>query len=484
MVELPEFPSRTPIALGDLSVDQLFAYGDIWASVADEEQVGRVLNHVEDAALRSFIQARLLVSQKKYEEALVEYHKGLPLWPSNSGARYLMGYASERVGDFDAAVEHYRESIRKAPEARHAGIALIELLLAQNQFDAAKGVLTVHVDKRPYDITALRYYIAMALRMGQIGSMDKAREKLLSLRGGDDIGMADYVKDLFEHFGFEQALHHMVGSAHYQRIEGYPLTLEAWCEILVRSGRSEEALSLASSVVDKRPQLGEAQAVKAAVLASLNRIGEAKEAYRSALMRLPDHYTSLVALAELEREAGNAEVAIALYKQASDSEEDKGGAAYEAAVLIGMRSDPSLGGERLTEARLRDLLDEHPRFAPAAVDLARAALKRGDSSDKVLDHASRGLRFRPGAETAELVALVRLARGEYEEAANLMYWAIEQGVDRGESYFHLGRALASMGDLEAARGALARALELGPFENIDAARTELQRLGKGRAEEG
>jgi len=31
---------------------------------------------------------------------------------------------------------------------------------------------------------------------------------------------------------------------------------------------------------------------------------------------------------------------------------------------------------------------------------------------------------------------------------------------------------------------LARALELGPFENIDAARTELQRLGKGRAEEG
>ena len=82
----------------------------------------------------------------------------------------------------------------------------------------------------------------------------------------------------------------------------------------------------------------------------------------------------------------------------------------------------------------------------------------------------------PEIEATDVDALIQLARGEAENAAQALGASVQLRPDSPSSQYWLARALAAAEDEEGARRALEASLALGAFPEREAAQTELARL--------
>ena len=375
----------------------LLAYAEVLALTGHHERALEVGARLPDAQ-REVLRGRVLLEQRRPEEASQAFAAAIRLWPDNPAARYFAAVAAERNGNFDLAISEYRDSLRSDAAATDAGLRLARLHAAEGKLSHALVALDHHLrsHRDDADAVALAYRLNMRLRgrgRADARSMLRHLGRTLGQRG---LALAEYAKSVAAADGDAEAVEQLLRETEkldLNRPELRP-ALRSLIEHLGRAGREQEALARAESALALAPEEPALHELKALALAQSGAGEEAVlAAHRRALELDPEHTASRWALARHSLEAGEPEAAREQYERALASAP----LASAESVDIGLElAQLLLAQERDVEAkgRLEDLMWEHPFDARVAEQLA--ALE-GDS-DRGRELAERVKRFSPRAE--------------------------------------------------------------------------------------
>jgi tetratricopeptide (TPR) repeat protein len=128
---------------------QILALADVLARAEQNERALEVAQRLANPIHRGLVEARVHLNRHQPARALQRLDEILPSWPNNPGARYYAARAAEQLGDFDRAIEEYRQSIRSRPEFTDAGLRLARLHEAEGAGERAWSAATHHYRSHP-----------------------------------------------------------------------------------------------------------------------------------------------------------------------------------------------------------------------------------------------------------------------------------------------------------------------------------------------
>ncbi len=399
----------------------LLTLADLLAREERHEEALEVAAGLERDAYRGLIEARIHLNEFRPAEALARLEETFPSWPNNAGARYYAARAAEQLGDFERAIEEYRQSIRSDSKQTEAGLRLAKTYLEagalQNAWNSAAQYFRIH----PRDPDAMR----VLFRAASIADPKSVKQLFTQLQGGPLWSTALSIRaGLVEsREGPEAALALIDGT------EEVDLTLPTNAELLrtrVRLqlvlGQVDAASAASRAALDAHDDFGAFHEIHAAVL---QQTGGTASQIRAALVRAvelaPRDWIALESFGQLEEDEGHLDAALELFQRAIDAapQQESPGRALARALQRGGRSEAA---ERAWEDQLR----EHPWDAQAALTLSRIRSEAGNADDRTLELAERAVLFHGGAEAQKQLIALHRSRGEDERAQTLSD-AIQKG---------------------------------------------------------
>lgn len=220
---------------------------------------------------------------------------------------------------------------------------------------------------------------------------------------------------------------------------------------LLSSGRMDEALGRLEALAAAWPENRDYPLLRASILLSMDRLGEARAQARAAADGLgpQEALPALLLLSEIERFAGDARAQRALLDQILKLDPQHA----EANVAMGgLHYDAK--NYRAAEEAYRRALASQPDFPDALVGLARAQVRRGDQRG-ALASLDRAVAAAPNDAIVRLDrsrVLYELGRyaeceAELDEAIRLAPNSAWTYLERGILYFDTGRAALAESDL-------------------------------------
>ncbi|MGI9079003.1 MAG: tetratricopeptide repeat protein [Gemmatimonadaceae bacterium] len=316
-------------------------------------------------------------------------------------------------------------------------LTLASSLLAQHRFSEALEVSRAVVAYDP-DIPAYRAMLGEVQL--ELGDYDEARSTFRSLSGD-------------------------------RTVPSVAARLARWAEI---EGRTEDARAILNVTLQdmlRRSDLPSEQVAwfylrRGDIELKEGRLAEAKNAYRAGLDQWPNDYRLLGAMARLELARNRPRRAIA-YGERS----------------MAITLDPAiLGviGEAYAARKDSVKAEEYYRTMQIAVVRQPGAFHRAWSlflldhdraTDEVLAKAREEIASRKDIYGYDLLAWALYKRGEYAEARHQMRYALRLATRDAMLYYHAGMIERAMGDPEAARKHLTRALEINKYFSRSSVRT-------------
>lgn len=392
----------------------LLTLADLLARAERHEEALAVAQRLERDSYRGLIEARVHLNEGRPARALARLDEVFPTWPNNPGARYYAARAAEQLGDFERAIEEYRQSVRSGPEQTEAGLRLAQLYLAagsrQNAWNSAAQYFRGHRD----DPEAIRVLLRAAS-----GAENSSMNQLLSgLAGGPlwPTAVAMRAQRLEASQGPEEAL------ALLDSAKGLELTrpenaevLETRTRLLLALDKPSEALAASAEAVAAAPESGRLRAIHGRVLGATGAPeAEVRSTLEKAVELAPDDWLALEALGEHLEAQGEIEAALAHYRRAAEAAPSEAGPGRAVARALA-RIDRPAEAEAAWEAHLI----EQPWDVEAALALTRLRLAAGRLDDRTVELAERAVLFRGGPRAQDLLIEVHRARGEDARAEAL-----------------------------------------------------------------
>ena len=416
--------SKNPSQLAILS------HADMLARDGQHERALEVASRLDNDAYRGLIEARVHLNEGRPAEALARLDEVFPTWPNNAGARYYAARAAEQLGDFQRAIEEYRQSIRSAPDQTEAALRLARLYLAAGAYANAWNSASQYVRSHPEDPEAIRTLLRAAAPRDR-SSLEALFTRLRPTAVWPDVVSAR-ADSLAGRQGPEAALEWIESLTDLDLTQpANAMVLRSKVEILLALGRTAEARRSVDAALatgnetttfhELRGRVLEAEAAgsSGAEAAPADTI---RAAYARALELDPQSWRALEALGGRAEADGDVDAALELYDRAIEIAPDRPSPPERAAALAA-RSGRSAEAERRWEALLR----EQPWNTTAAIELATLQLARGQSDERTLELAERAVLFRGGDPARALLVRVHEARGEQERAQE-----IARAIERGE----------------------------------------------------
>jgi tetratricopeptide (TPR) repeat protein len=362
-----------------------FAYADTLVRAKRFEEARDVANRLEHREFRSLIRGRILLGEGDARGALAAFETGIPLWPNNAVARFLAGQASERVGDFERAISHYRESFRTSPRETEAGRALAELYALRGLHDGALQIASRYVDAHPGDPDAHLMSIRLAHSMGRHKIAAEGLKRLSQLPDQAPTAVAEEASMLASSGRADLAIQAVEASNLDLSHPSNAAVLRVLLPQLCAQEEFDRGAKLVDDAIEAHPEEPAFHEVRGDSLRTRGQTDAARAAYERALELDAQSWRALVGLAALSAEAGDVAQALALYDRAIAEDPDDPTPALAAVALV-RRTDPEDAIRRLEQ-----LLDAHPRTASAAKQLAEILVDRGDldGAEKMARRAAR-----------------------------------------------------------------------------------------------
>ncbi len=370
----------------------------------------------------------------RVEEADLHLSRAVALAPNDALARLRRARLRRDAGDFDAAAADLAVALEHAPEQAAVHAELGAVALAQGRFDSAVRHLERALALAP-QASQLHASLGMAYRgMGQVA---RARQQL-ARRGDGSVPLGDALMAEVTALSRSAQYYYELGRSQRQ------------------AGQTEAAETSLARAVELDPERAEYVQLHADQLLRAGKLEAAREAFLRALDLAPRSASAHYFLARLEEIAGDDEGALQGYQRALEFDpsafEIRDRAAqvllrlqrYDAAAeqferLVEVAADAEattyasywLGMSRLAEgnnctvaaAALAAAIDAsggRHAFALLAEARRRATCGAdGVAVDEAFDWTDAIHRAQPGMESAETLAMLLAARGEYEEAAGL-----------------------------------------------------------------
>jgi len=225
---------------------------------------------------------RLLVKQKRYDEALEGAGKIQARNPDLAAGYYLEGEIHLARGEFRQALESYRKSHQITP-SRATAQRLYQLYRQAGQADKGRAILESWLEQSPDDVGSL-----MMLAMGYQAAKENGKaistyEKALSLQP-DNVVILNNLAWLYQETGDARALATVERLAALE--QGKPELLDTVGWVYLQNGRLKEGLRILQEAAVKAPHLPE---IRLHLAEALSKTGRRDEAERE-LKRLIDEY--------------------------------------------------------------------------------------------------------------------------------------------------------------------------------------------------
>ncbi len=397
---------------GEPGPQLLFEYAD---SLVLAERLDRALEVAEELPLpahRHLIRGRVAQERRDPAQALEEFEEAFRLWPDNPWARYYGALAAEELGDFERALDGFRNAVRIEPSATDARTRGAALLLADGNPRAARVMLETGSEPPEIEGQLLAMYLAgfaddreavakyfaeiQASHPGWAGRALAEAAEGLARRSGPALAADMLAKAPGVDFGDPR----------------YAPALRALLRFSHEAGVTASARAAFEAIFAARPDSSAFQEIRAL---DLELSGAPAEAVRAAYLRaLELDAENVRALAALGRLALPDDPAAALdfFDRAAAADPSDPDPELQAAKALIARGKLGEAAERLDA-----LLLEHPYEVEAAAERARLDLERGIATEHTLERAQRAARFGGGADALELLGRVHTLREEPELAA-------------------------------------------------------------------
>jgi tetratricopeptide (TPR) repeat protein len=453
-----------------------FTQGDLYVEQGQLDKAEETLASLTEPTYKNLLRGRILLKKGDPKGALEAFDAGIRRWPNNAGARYLAGLAARDIGDPDRAISELREAVRADATATDAALVLASLYLERGDYVNANSFSQEHVSKRdPASVSA--YVVAARAGVGA-KAYHAARETLKSLSEvpGTEAEVALELANVErnEH-GAAAAIRVIESSKLDLKNPKYENLLRALVEDLLTEKKAQAALAHADAALAAHPEVASFHDLRGAVLARTGNTADAKAEFEKSLALDPNSSRALSGLASLEVAAGNTDAAIALLERAQKVDEKDPAASYNVAQLL-----LAQGKTAEAETRLRAVIQRSPSHAASRNDLAWLLANKGTSLDEALSLAEQAQRLTPTADVLDTLGWVQLKRNDAPAAVARFEQALALRPKDPTIRYHLGLALAQMGNTERAVTTLREAVDSGPFPESEAARAEIARLQQPR----
>jgi len=449
-----------------------FGYVDTLIQAGRFEDARRELDSVDLENMRDLLEGRLLLATGDPEGALRAFESGIRLWPDNAGARFLAGQAAEQLGDFDRAIEEYREALRRRGQqsGTEASLYLARILAAKGAYQSAFTAVQMAAHSFPRNTEVLLLLIDVADELSQPKFVTFGMTRLLATERGD-LAMARQIAILADRSGSQAAVDSAVSSGLDLNDPVNAIALRELLDQHAALAQHEAAKTRIDAAIELHPDTPAFHALRARVLlAAAASVEEVQASYEHALELSSQQAWALAGMGQLMAREGALDQAVDFYDRAFLADPDEVEYARAAIALL-----QDAGRTEDAEARLAALVARNPRDARAAFALAKSLSERGGDLDRALAYAKRAAYFIEVPEAQEMLGRIHLQRGEPDAAVEVLSAAVESRPDATSARYHLGRALSANGEAARAREEF-DAVILAEGVEADQARTEISRL--------
>lgn len=410
--------------------------------------------------------ARVLIAQQKTAAAdnatgrLYRQHPNLPV------AAYLRAYALIQDDKPDQAVGILQKLLAREPGNIELSRLLATTLFQLGQIEQASAVADDILTRDPTDRFAQRTLAEIQLKRGDTeAAMAALREmpddyKALELLGRTHIGLGNGERG---NWYLEQARTVAIRQATARGTA--PTSL--WANHIqdqINTESYDTAITEASRLLALRPN--DPDAHHAAGVAHLAGGDEksARAAFHAALRHDPQHLPSLLALADLDAEDGELDIAELMYQRALAVDRTN------TRALLGIaRIEAQSGARDQAQQRLEQIVEDGGPSAPALLELANLARLTGDETNTVA-YLNEAAKASPDDARAKfLLAKYEFDRGDLAAAKSAVDEALRADASHGPAQLLLSEIHFRNGDLPAAER-VARALASRERKNPDAQR--------------
>ena len=340
------------------------------------------------------IRGRVAFERGDYKGAIKELQAAARVWPDNSPIRYYLARAYEGVGDFDAAIEEYRQAIRADAALTAARERLSRLHLAESRVRHALTILrftTPIMESKSSGVMKL-LDIEAGARLGQEPDLTIPPSTDMSLDELRRGAVAALSRGLRAANGWEAAeetltelLEHVADapSRGYFNRERVGLLLE--------EGRVDEAVSIARKASREPYATADvAVALARALIAEGQNLDEARGLLDRIISIMPEDLDALTAYGDLEQLLGEPVAALVQYERALEVDPGHWPALEKIVAHLSKNGKTDEATLRLAAYVNRD----NPYHGLAALELA----KRIPSAEheRQIELAERAIRFGAG----------------------------------------------------------------------------------------
>ncbi|CAM9336937.1 unnamed protein product [Discosporangium mesarthrocarpum] len=393
---------------------------DLLARSERHDEALEIAKTFERDAYRGLIEARVHLNENRPKEALARLDEVLPAWPNNAGARYYAARAAEQLGDFERAIEEYRQSIRSGPEQTEAALRLSKLYFHAGSFQNAWNSAAQHFRRHRTDPEGIR----MMLRAASSAENESVRNLLDRLAGGPlwPTAVAMRAERLESTEGAENALASLDTVDRLDFNAGTSAeALRKRVELLLALDRSDQALAESARALEASPESGAVHEIRGLVLEKTGApTAEVRDHLERAVALAPDDWRPLHSLGVHLERAGALEEALDLFRRATAT------SPWQAEPGRGIARVLSAQG-KVEEAEMawETHLREQPWDATTALALTRIRLASGRTDIRTVELAERAVLFRGGDEALAALVEVHESRGESARAEALVAAAKE-----------------------------------------------------------
>jgi tetratricopeptide (TPR) repeat protein len=388
----------------------LLSFGEALISAGLYDEALAVADETGPESHKTFIRGRVALEQRDYVLALDSFTRGVLLWPDNAVARYYTALAAEQVGDFDRAIEEYRNAMRIDASAADTRLRLATLHLAEGNPQAALYILRYqgHGDdpiRGNFDLI-----LSELEGMGQIGRYDQLPPPLIariSFPGVWGRAVAALAKGVGRRQG-AKAASEVIQSADRLDLESLSAApaLRSLVVNLSEVGEGEAAIEAAHAAAVANPDNALMQTILAEALLLAGQPDAADEAFGRALAIDADREDALIGQGLAALADGRPSDAMESFARVSNE--------ATTAEMSRARAQILATTSRLDEAidELTRSLERDPLNGETALELVKRRLERGDSHESIQSLVQRSIRFGGGDEAREFLTEVAQAKAD------------------------------------------------------------------------
>lgn len=418
------------------------------------------------------LKARLLLIERKYDEALAMSKRALAADPDRSAdAHFLSGQVYLGLGRTDEAIDEMKQTLKAEPRALSALVVLARIYSFKNDKKAALEFAQQAIVVAPEDPDARLTFVRIVLASGDTQRAAEEMHKLLvqfpkspavHIQAGAMAFAQRNAAGAREEFNKAMEL----DTASAEALAGLVTV-----DLSARNPRA--ALDRVESRLSAAPEDGRAWLLAARAYAMVGDTAQTHKALTKSLEIDPANLEAFAMLGDLYAMQGKLEDSLQQF-QTWAKREPKSVAANTMVALVQERLN------RFDDAKksYEHILEIDPHAAVAANNLAWLHAERGGNLDLASDLAQVAKSQAPDHPSFnDTLGWIYYKKNLAEQAVPLFQQALEKDPNNALTHFHLGMAYAKLGEDSKAIASLKRALALDPkLSTADEARRTLADL--------